>query len=223
MIEMDNNTHESEVNLKNRVCLFIRVSSDKQDYDRQVNELNAYCASKGFQVTKTIATVISGRKLSRPDIIELKESADKKEFDKVIVMELSRLGRRARDIRGTLDHLHSNGISVLFKNLSIESLDDNGNESFVTNIIIAIYAELAQEEVRLLSERIKSGLRNAVNVKGKTLGRKEGSKNAVNPLEKYPELIKSIQDKKSLSECMKLHDVSKGTVIMVKKLLAQKK
>jgi DNA invertase Pin-like site-specific DNA recombinase len=39
-------------------------------------------------------------------------------------------------------------------------MDDRGNESFVTNIIIAIYSELAQEEKRILSERIKSGMAN---------------------------------------------------------------
>lgn len=212
---------ETTIPLKNRVCLFIRVSSDKQDYDRQVNELNDYCTGKGLQVTKTIATVISGRKLNRPDIVELKEAADQKEFDKVIVMELSRLGRRSKDIRGTLDHLHSNGISVLFKNLSIESLDDKGNESFVTNIIIAIYAELAQEEVRLLSERIKSGLRNTVKVNGTKLGRK--GPNKISPIDSYPELVVSINAGKSLNECMKDHNVSKNTVIKIKRIIESQK
>lgn len=208
---------ETELKQKNRVCLFIRVSSDKQDYGRQINELNDYCASKGFVVTDNIETVISGRKKDRPDIEKLKLHATQGKFDKVIVMELSRLGRRSRDIRATLDHLHSNGISVLFKNLNIESLDDKGNESFVTNIIIAIYAELAQEEVRLLSERIKSGLRNTVKVNGTKLGRK--GPNKIPLLEKHAALVVSINEGKSLNECMAAHDVSKNTVIKVKREL----
>ena len=208
---------ESEIKHKNKACLFIRVSSDKQDYDRQINELNDYCTARGLIVVKTIATVISGRKANRPDIIELKESASNNEFNKVIVMELSRLGRRSKDIRGTIDHLHLNGISVIFKNLSLESLDDKGNESFVTNIIISIYAELAQEEVRLLSERIKSGLRNSVKTKGTVLGRKKPNK--IPLTEKHFELINSINSGKSLNECMKLHSVSKNTVIKMKKTI----
>lgn len=215
---MNQNTEDQEVKPnKNRVCLFIRVSSDKQDYGRQINELNDYCASKGFVVTDNIETVISGRKKDRPDIDKLRLHATQNIFDKVIVMELSRLGRRARDIRATLDHLHTNGISVLFKNLGIESLDEKGNESFVTNIIIAIYAELAQEEVRLLSERIRSGLKNTVKKNGTVLGRK--GPNTIPPLEKYKDLVLSIQAGKSLNDCMSLHDVSKNTVIKIKKLL----
>jgi DNA invertase Pin-like site-specific DNA recombinase len=204
------------------VCLFVRVSTQKQEFDRQIQELTDYSLKNGYSISKTIATKISGNSNSseRDDLSVLLDSASKGEFKKVIVTELSRLGRKAKDIRSMIDKLHSMGISIVFKNLSgIESLVD-GKESFVTNIIIAIYTELAQEERRILVERINSGLAEAKR-KGKILGRKKGSsENQTDFLKKYSSLIRDLKNGLSLNKCMKVHEVSKNTVIKVKKLSA---
>lgn len=207
---------------KNNVCLFVRVSTNKQDYERQINELNEYCHQKGFNITKTIATQISGTKTEkdRPDIKELFESAKQKLFNKVLVCEISRIGRNAKDIRNTIDFLHKIKIPIIFKNLGgLESLDEIGNESFVTNIIIAIYSELAQEEKRTLSERVKSGLENA-RKKGKIIGRAKGTTISRDKLLKqYKNVANDLKNGFSLNRCVKLHGVSKNTVIKVKKTL----
>ena len=205
----------------NRVCLFIRVSTDKQDYQRQILELTEFCLQKNYEVTETIATKITGTKTfsDRTDLQQLFDLAVKKKFEKVIVSEISRIGRNAKDIRNTIDYLHSKKISIVFRNLGgLESLDDRGQESFVTNIIIAIYSELAQEEKRILSERIKSGLANAKH-KGKQIGRPEGKQEAKALLKKYPRLVADLRKGFSLTQCQKLHDVSRNTVIKVKRQL----
>ena len=203
-----------------RACLFIRVSTDKQDYQRQILELNVFCRQKNLEVAETIATKITGTKTfqDREDLQLLFKSASSKKFDKVVVSEISRIGRNAKDIRNTIDYLHSKKIAIVFRNLGgLESLDDHGNESFVTNIIIAIYSELAQEEKRILSERIKSGLVNAKH-KGKQIGRPEGKQEDEVLLKKYSRLAADLRKGLSLSQCQKLHDVSRNTAIKVKRL-----
>lgn len=200
-------------------CLFIRVSTQVQDYDRQISDLTDYSQKKGYAIAKVIASKITGTKTlaDRQDLQELLESANRNEFQKVIVTEISRIGRNARDIRNTIDLLHRQKIAVVFKNLGgLESIDENGNESFVTNIIIAIYSELAQEEKRILSERIKSGLAEARR-KGKRMGRPIGSEDLNAMKKKYSKLIADLQKGNSLTECCKLHGVSRNTVIKVKK------
>jgi DNA invertase Pin-like site-specific DNA recombinase len=201
-----------------KICLFIRVSSDLQNVERQLRELTEYCEQRSYQITKTISTTITGKKegKNRPDIQELFASANNKIFSKVLVTEISRLGRKARDIRATIDYLHSRKISVIFKNLGgLESLDENGNETFVTNIIIGIYSELAQEETRILGERTKSGLVLAVK-KGRTLGRPQGQADSKSILKQYSKLANDLKEGLSLNQCMKLHSVSKNTVIKPK-------
>lgn len=206
------------------VGALVRVSTKKQDYQRQIEEIKTFAAANNWRITKTIASKLSGVKEShkRTDIQELKESVIRKEFKKVIVLETNRLGRIAKEIRATIDFLHAHGVSVVFKNLGgIESLTD-GKESFVTNIIIAIYAELAQEERRILIERIESGLEQAKR-NGKILGRRIGSNESESDfLKKYTKISKDIKNGISLAKCSKIHCVSKNTVIKLKKIITQK-
>ena len=206
-----------------KVCLFIRVSTQVQDYDRQISDLTLYCEQKGYIISKTIATKITGTKTfaDRQDLQELLAAANRNEFQKVIVSEISRIGRNARDIRHTIDELHRKKVAVIFKNLGgLESLDEiSKTESFVTNIIIAIYSELAQEEKRILSDRIRSGLAEA-RCKGKKFGRPEGGDDINSVKRKYSKLIQDLKKGNSLTECSKLHDVSRNTVIKIKKLMA---
>lgn len=204
-----------------KVCLFIRVSTQQQDYDRQISDLTSYCEQKGYAISKTIATKITGTKTlaDRQDLQDLLVAANKNEFQKVVVTEISRIGRNARDIRNTIDQLHRKKVSVVFKNLGgLESLDESGNESFVTNIIIAIYSEMAQEEKRILSERIRSGLAEARR-KGKKIGRPLGGEDLALVKKKYAKLIVDLKNGSSLTRCSKLHDVSRNTVIKIKKLV----
>jgi len=201
-----------------RICLFVRVSTEKQDYDRQINELTKYCEERNFTITKTIATQISGRKDIRPDIEELLLAAKNNEFDSVLVTEISRLGRKAKDLRLTIDTLHELKKTILFKNLGgLESLDENGNESFVTNIIISIYTELAQEEVRILRERIKSGIQN-FKKKGGIMGRRlYKEENPQEFLDKYTNILPEIYTL-SIADLMAKYDLSKGTVVKIRKV-----
>jgi DNA invertase Pin-like site-specific DNA recombinase len=194
------------------------VSSEKQDYDRQILELNEYCAGQGYGVTKMITTKITGSKVQkdRPDIIELLKCARTRQFDKVLVTEISRIGRNAKDIRNTISELHASSVGIIFKNLGgLESLDENGEETFVTNIIIAIYSEMAQEERRGLVDRIKSGLHSA-KAKGKTLGRPFGKEESGTFLNKYKNVALDLRCGISIRKAMKVHDLSKGTVLKIR-------
>lgn len=207
-----------------KVCLFIRVSTAMQDYNRQISDLTNYCQQKGLQIAKVIATKITGKKTlaDRHDLQELLSGANRGEFEKVLVTEISRLGRNARDIRNTIDQLHRKKIAVVFHNLGgLESLDDNGNESLATNIIVAVFSEISQNETKLLSERIKSGLAEAKR-KGKKIGRPIGGDDINTVKKKYSKLITDMKkgNALSLSELSKLHDVSRNTVIKIKKLIA---
>lgn len=206
---------------KIRVCIFARVSREKQEFARQLDDLKRYAQERGYAITKTIATKIGGAKTAsdRTDLLELLECAKQKAFDKILVTELSRLGRTSKTIRDTIDSLHSSGVSIVFKNLGgIESLDAEGKETFVTNVIIAIHSEMAQEERRLVSSRTKSAL-NRIR-KFKKLGRPEGSAmDGEMLLKKYAGLSKDIKKGLSLRKCMTIHSVSRNTVIKVKRVV----
>lgn len=58
-----------------KVVILARVSTDKQEYNRQVVELEGYCGNVGWQVEKVFANKVSGAaKLEdRAEIMELVE------------------------------------------------------------------------------------------------------------------------------------------------------
>lgn len=207
---------------KKRACLFIRVSTEKQSYERQVAELTRLSEERHYNVTLTIANKISGAKRysDRPDLMQLYEAADKKLFDLVLVSEISRLGRDARTVRETISHLHDRSIPVVFHNLGgLSSLDEHGNESFLINVVVALLSEMAAEEHRLLSSRIKSGLANA-RIHGKQIGRPEGTTlSDADLLKKYSRLAHDLKNGLSVRKAMKVHGLSQGCVMNVKKKL----
>ena len=48
--------------MKDKVVILARVSTNKQDYDRQVVELTEYCNRVGWEVAEVFANKVSGAK-----------------------------------------------------------------------------------------------------------------------------------------------------------------
>ncbi len=208
---------ENKVN----VCILARVSTKHQSVGSQVTSLQNYCSERNYNIVKTITSVVSGNSSNkkRDDLIELMDFVcnGKQSITKLCISELSRLGRRPAEIRDVLDQLHQLGISVVFKQLGVESLDENGKETLVTRLIISIYSELANSEREILSERIKAGLVHAR--KTKTLGRPVGtSENDKAFLQKYKGVVKDLKDGVSIRKCCKIHQVSHTTIVKIRKL-----
>jgi DNA invertase Pin-like site-specific DNA recombinase len=102
----------------------------------------------------------------------------------------------------------------------MESLDDSGNETMVMNIVIAVHAEMAQEEKREQRERIISGLDHARQM-GKKIGRPSETEDKEVFLSKYKKLVADLKRGLSLNEIKKLHSISKNTIIKAKKHLVE--
>ena len=45
-----------------KVVILARVSTDRQEYQRQINELSAYCDSRQWEVEEIFANKVSGAK-----------------------------------------------------------------------------------------------------------------------------------------------------------------
>jgi DNA invertase Pin-like site-specific DNA recombinase len=175
-----------------RVAILVRVSSksDRQDYSRQISDLQAVATRNGWTVVKTVTAKVSATKTrirSREDIAEIYELVEKKLIDKVLVTELTRIGRKAKEIREVYEYLHENGISIFVQSLGLDTGAKEPMQRAINSIILAILSEFAELETVQLSQRIKSGLDEAVK-KGKQLGRPEGTTdNLAYKLETIPE------------------------------------
>lgn len=90
--------------------ILVRVSSssERQDYDRQINDLTAVANHNKWNIVKIITAKVSATKTklsAREDITELYELVEQGTIQKVLVTELTRLGRKAKEIREVYEYL----------------------------------------------------------------------------------------------------------------------
>lgn len=206
------------------VAIFTRVSTKSQDYQRQIADLAAYAQKMNYQVVATISEKVSATKKKndeRKGINELLELAKAKKINKILVTEVSRLGRRPSETLKLIEELTTNKISIYSQNFGLETLLPNGKQNPAASLIFLIYAEIARMETDALSERIHSGLDEARR-KGVELGRKEGT--TIDEKEfkkKYSKPMADLRAGLSIRKVAKIHSLSKGTIEKIKKLLLQ--
>mgnify|MGYP001701086401 CR=1 FL=1 len=141
-----------------KVVLLCRVSTNSQDYDRQVNELTIYCQQMNWVVKKIFANKVSGAKRNeeRPEIMEMIEYVRTHEIDRVCVLEISRLGRNTLEALKVIQLLDEKGICLYVKNYNLETII-KGKVNPVASLICTILLEIAQMERHTIAERMASG------------------------------------------------------------------
>lgn len=141
-----------------KVVILARVSTDKQDYERQVNELTEFCSKASWNVERIFANKVSGAKKveDRSEIMEMIAYIKANDIDRVVVLEISRLGRNTLEALRIINVLNDNGVSLYIKNYNLETLTD-GKPNPVTSLICTILLEIAQMERLTIKERMASG------------------------------------------------------------------
>jgi DNA invertase Pin-like site-specific DNA recombinase len=168
---------------KPKVIGYIRVSTDKQDLDKQHHLLLDYAQKQNMRIKEFIEVEISSRKNAkerRIDELMAKLAAG----DTLIVAELSRLGRNMLETLNIINQLSETGIKIIF--VRQPELSTTGQHG---KLLLAIYSYFAETERDFISIRTKQGLA-AARAKGKQLGRPKGSKNKERVLDPYKDEIK---------------------------------
>lgn len=167
-----------------KVIGYIRVSTDKQDLDKQQHLLYEYAQQQKLLIDEFVNVEISSqRNTQERRIDELLEKLG--EGDTLIVAELSRLGRNMLETLYIINTLSENGVKIVF--IRQPELSTTGPH---TKLLLAIYSYFAEAEREYISMRTKQGLA-AAKAKGTRLGRPKGSKNKERVLDPYQDQIKS--------------------------------
>ena len=161
---------------------YIRVSTDKQDADKQRHLLLTYAQRHKMLIGEFIEVEISSRKDPKARRID-ELMAKLNPGDTLIVAELSRLGRNMLETLNIINRLSENGVKLIF--VRQPELSTTGPH---TKLLLAIYSYFAEAERDYISLRTKQGLA-AAKAKGKQLGRPQGSKNKERVLDPYKEEI----------------------------------
>lgn len=145
--------------MKDKVVILARVSTNRQDYDRQVVELTEYCNRVGWEVAEVFANKVSGAKVveERAEIVDMIEYIKANAIQRVVVLEISRLGRNTLEALKVIQTLNENGVSLYIKNYNLETLNPDGKPNPVASLITTILLEIASMERLTIQERMASG------------------------------------------------------------------
>jgi DNA invertase Pin-like site-specific DNA recombinase len=208
------------------VALFARVSKEAQDFGRQLIDTQRHADRSGYAVVATIAEKLSGSRntrAQRPDLDRLMALARAGRVRMVLVTEMSRLGRRARETRAVVEQLGDLGVSVFALNLQLGYLLPDGKVNPMARLVMSVLMEVDEMEAERSSHRIRSGQAVAFAA-GKQKGRPTGSvQKTAALLAKYPKVVKHLQSGLVVRDIAELAGVSTNTVLKVKAALASNK
>ena len=161
---------EKIYNLPLRVCYYCRVSTDSDvqlnSLDNQLEYYEKYIKSKPKWIFSGgyIEEGKTGVRVDiRPSFKKMIHDAKHNKFDLIITKEVSRFARDLEDSIHYIRELKDSGVGVFFENQNLNTFDSN------SELILNIMFNLAQDESRKLSSRVKFGHRQAIE-NGHVLG-----------------------------------------------------
>ena len=153
-----------------RVCYYCRVSTDS---DVQLNSLGNQLEYYENYIKSKPKWIFSGGYIEegktgvrvdvRPSFKKMIFDAKHNKFDLIITKEVSRFARDLEDSIHYIRELKDSGVGVFFENQNLNTFDSN------SELILNIMFNLAQDESRKLSARVKFGHRQAIE-NGHVLG-----------------------------------------------------
>lgn len=204
------------------VAILTRVSKESQSYERQITDLRTHAKKKNYNVVGEFNEKVSGatKNEDRKAWNDLVATLEKGSVDKILIWELSRLGRNTLEVLKSLELFHSKGISLYVLNYNIETLNDDGTVNPMAQMMVTMLAEFARAERTAIQQRLASGYKKHLK-NGGSVGRKAGYKIDDNALlEKHSDVVKYIKKNRSVREIAKLTSKSTWTVQKIKKLMA---
>jgi len=175
--------------MKKTAFIYCRVSTDKQETERQIRELKSYCLKNDFEIVGSLEEEISATKSikKREHLIQMVKDSKANHF---ISQDISRFSRNTKVGIELKDKLHELKVCLLFIQTGLKSLNEDGTENDTARLLFNMLLSVYEMENSTKIKMIKSGLANA-RANGKILGRRIGYKE--NLIIKYPKIVKELK------------------------------
>ncbi len=191
-----------------KIIGYIRVSTDKQDYENQKHGILEYCNRNKITGIEFVEETISSRvTLEKRDIWRVINELE--DGDILITAELSRLGRSIMEImtifkmlaeKNVITHIIKGGFKIGDK-----------KDSIYNSVLIFAFGLAAEIERELISQRTKEALARK-KADGMKLGRPRGSK-SISKLEPHKDKILELyRSDVSFSALARIYNVNRLTM-----------
>ena len=203
-----------------RAVIYARVSTNGQDYERQLDELRSYAARMDYEVVKEFSEKVSGAKKveEREALSDLLGYVGEHKVDNVLIYECSRLSRRAVDFLAVIEQLTEQGVSVFILQNGLETLQPDGKPNPIAQLVLGVLAQFNSMERGLIRSRMESGY-NHYRANGGVVGRKKGYRKTDQQMkEQYAEELRLLKKGYSLANVSKLTGTAINTLRKVKRI-----
>lgn len=152
-----------------KTIAYLRVSTDQQDLKNQKYEILEFCQRENITIDDWLEISMSSRKSAKArrldELLEVCEPGDR-----IIVSELSRLGRSVGQIAMLVNDLVRKSIGLICIK---EGIRLNGKPDITTKVQVTMFSLFAEIERDLISQRTREALA-ARKAQGMKLGRPKG-------------------------------------------------
>lgn len=210
-----------------KVVILARVSTDKQQYERQIVELTDHCDRMNWEVAEVFANKVSGalKIEEREEIQKLVAYVKENRIKRVVCLEISRIGRNTLEALKVIQFLTDNGVSLYVKNYNLETLDGNGKINPIANLICTILLEIASMERLTIKERMESGRKQYIDrcrKEGIKMGRPSTYRKSKEEYkEQYPKEISLIRKGLSLKNISAITGTAINTIRKIRDTINQ--
>ena len=202
--------------MEKKIGYYLRTSHYLQNVATQVDKIE-----DGWKVYKDEG--ISGRTLfkERKSAGRLLDDIRDGKIGEVRVLRIDRLGRSVTDIIDTINLIHSYGVPITSINEGITTLDDKGNQTPTTGLLINVLSSLSEFFYHQNREKTLLGIEIAKR-EGKYRGRTPNSTEDVSKYLNKPKVKKMtelVKQGNSVRSIMRVMNCSPNSIYKLKNIL----
>lgn len=207
-----------------KVITYARVSTDKQNNDRQRNDLWEICARNKWISIKDFEEKISGfSKMDERKLLwSIIDYARENDVECIVVQEVSRISREMELLHSFLNICKRNKISVYIQQLNMETLNPlDKTPNPMCDLLISIIGSIGRMEKEITLERMASGRREYIR-KGGKVGRPKGKNSEDDMLLKHSDVKRLLVQGMSIRNASKVSGKSIYTIQKIKNILKKR-
>ena len=201
--------------MSTKVAYYLRTSHYLMNISTQVDKIE-----DGWKIYKDEG--ISGRisfKERKGGMKLLQDIKDGK-ITEVKILRIDRLGRNVQDILDTINTIHSYGVPINSLSEGITTLDDKGNVTPTTGLLVNVLSSLSEFFYHQNREKILNGIELAKK-QGKYKGRQPNSKEDIDKYMNKPKtkkMLEMLKQGNSVRSIVRILECSPNSIYKLKKL-----
>ena len=203
--------------MEKKVAYYLRTSHYHQNISTQVDKIE-----DGWKVYKDEG--VSGRIefSSRPSGRKLLQDIKDGKILSIKILRIDRLGRDVKDILDTINTIHSFGIPITSLSEGITTLDDKGNVTPTTGLLVNVLSSLSEFFYHQNREKMLTGIQlTKQKYPEKYKGRLPGSNEDIDKYMNKPKtkkMLEMLKQGNSVRSIIRILECSPNSIYKLKKL-----